>query len=95
MIDDSKRLISPQISEEDHSSLGETPSAGAEKSLRPSFLKEYVGQRKVVDNLSLFWEAARGTLTLWIMCFWPGPPGSEKPPFPTLLPTKWAVRFMQ
>jgi Holliday junction DNA helicase RuvB len=47
---ESPRIIAPQ------SNSGEDSS---DRSLRPAFLDEYVGQTKVKDNLSLFVQAAR------------------------------------
>ena len=47
---------------DDHQVLSPTPApedAGAEVALRPRRLDEYVGQRKVVENLEVFMRAAR------------------------------------
>lgn len=49
-----------------------------EKSLRPSVLGEYVGQRKVKDNLSLFMEAARTRGDALDHVLLAGPPGLGK-----------------
>jgi hypothetical protein len=47
------RIVDPVLNEE---IVGE---ATGEKSLRPSILTEYVGQKKAKENLSLFMEAAK------------------------------------
>jgi Holliday junction DNA helicase RuvB len=49
-----------------------------EKSLRPSALGEYIGQRKVKDNLSLFIEAARARGDALDHVLLAGPPGLGK-----------------
>lgn len=63
------RLLNPALSEE---------GDAAEKSLRPAFLGEYVGQRKVKDNLSLFIEAARQRGDALDHVLLAGPPGLGK-----------------
>ncbi len=59
------------------SSAGDGESA-LEKSLRPAFLDEYVGQRKVKDNLSLFMQAARQRGDALDHVLLAGPPGLGK-----------------
>jgi holliday junction DNA helicase RuvB len=49
-VTDDRQVLSPSPSPED---------AGAEVALRPRRLDEYVGQRKVVENLEVFMRAAR------------------------------------
>ena len=49
-----------------------------EKSLRPSFMDEYIGQKKVKENLSLFMEAARGRGDALDHVLLAGPPGLGK-----------------
>jgi holliday junction DNA helicase RuvB len=49
-----------------------------EKSLRPSVLGEYIGQRKVKENLSLFMEAARARGDALDHVLFAGPPGLGK-----------------
>lgn len=64
------RILSGALQEDDDPTL--------EVSLRPRLLEEYVGQKKVVDNLTIFMEAARGrgeTLD-HVLLF--GPPGLGK-----------------
>ncbi len=50
----------------------------AEKSLRPSFMAEYIGQRKVKENLALFMEAARNRGDALDHVLLAGPPGLGK-----------------
>ncbi len=50
-----------------------------EQSLRPSSLNEFVGQRKIVDNLRVFIQSARMRKTPSTMCFWPVRPGWARP----------------
>jgi Holliday junction DNA helicase RuvB len=59
------------------SGLGATEHA-VEKSLRPAFLDEYVGQKKNKDNLSLFMEAARARGDSLDHVLLAGPPGLGK-----------------
>jgi len=65
----SERLVSPAAVSED---------SRFEQSLRPRTLDEYVGQRKIVDNLRVFIEAARnrGEPLDHVLLF--GPPGLGK-----------------
>jgi Holliday junction DNA helicase RuvB len=63
-----ERIVSPQAAE------GEA----IEKSLRPSILGEYIGQRKVKENLSLFMEAARARGDALDHVLLAGPPGLGK-----------------
>lgn len=65
----SERILSLEKNEED---------IRGEKSLRPAFLQEYVGQRKVKDNLSLFMEAARQRGDALDHVLLAGPPGLGK-----------------
>ena len=64
------RLVNPQASPDGEQNL--------EKSLRPSILGEYIGQRKVKDNLSLFMEAARARGDALDHVLLAGPPGLGK-----------------
>ena len=50
MSGDEDRLLAPERSPED----------GAESSIRPLTLDEFVGQKKVRENLRVFVQAARG-----------------------------------
>ena len=56
----------------------EHDAGNEEKSLRPSFLSEYVGQTKVKDNLCLFMEAARQRGDALDHVLLAGPPGLGK-----------------
>jgi Holliday junction DNA helicase RuvB len=67
MIED--RVVDPSVIEGD---------AGSEKSLRPQILDEYVGQKKVKENLSLFMEAARQRGDALDHVLLAGPPGLGK-----------------
>lgn len=66
------RIVDPGVSQreplEEHS----------EKSLRPSDLEEFIGQRKVKDNLTLFVAAARGRKEALDHVLLAGPPGLGK-----------------
>ncbi len=72
---DSKRLLSPDLRENPAEELTEQ---GLEKSLRPSFLDEYVGQKKIKENLSLFMQAARQRGDALDHVLLAGPPGLGK-----------------
>lgn len=60
------------------SSFADAEDVGAESSLRPKDLSEYVGQEKLVDNLKVFIRAAlaRGEVLDHVLLF--GPPGLGK-----------------
>ncbi len=66
---------------EDHRMISaslQSEESGLENSLRPQLLKEYIGQEKVKDNLSVFIDAARmrGEALDHILLY--GPPGLGK-----------------
>ena len=67
ILENSERIVSPQ-----------TMGLEGENSLRPAFLGEYVGQKKVKDNLSLFMEAARQRGDSLDHVLLAGPPGLGK-----------------
>jgi Holliday junction DNA helicase RuvB len=69
------RILSPQLNE---SADEVTTESSVEKSLRPAVLNEYVGQKKLKDNLSLFMEAARGRGDALDHVLLAGPPGLGK-----------------
>lgn len=85
---DPKRLVSAEdLSHDDENDdiLGDSESIGVatsslsdEKSLRPQDLGEYVGQKKVKENLSLFIEAARQRGDALDHVLLAGPPGLGK-----------------
>jgi Holliday junction DNA helicase RuvB len=64
-----ERLISPVCQEGD---------AGFEVSLRPKRLTEYIGQRRLKDNLAVFVQAARERGEPLDHCLFYGPPGLGK-----------------
>lgn len=64
-----ERVVSLEVTEEE---------VRGEKTLRPSFLGEYIGQKKVKDNLSLFMEAARQRGDALDHVLLAGPPGLGK-----------------
>ncbi len=66
-----ERDLSPEV-QEDADEIGE------EISLRPSTLDEYVGQRAILDNLSVFIEAARRRSEALDHVLFAGPPGLGK-----------------
>ncbi len=65
------RIVSPE-------NLSEAPEASEEKSLRPAFLGEYVGQKKAKETLSLCIEAARARGDSLDHVLLAGPPGLGK-----------------
>src|ERR1043166_7716894 len=77
MADETDRLVSPKENLEAMNADG-TTEHGLDKSLRPSILGDYVGQRKVKDNLSLFMEAARQRGDALDHVLLAGPPGLGK-----------------
>lgn len=68
------RVVSPQAPAE----LEGLSEQMIEKSLRPSFMGEYIGQKKVKENLSLFMEAARQRGDALDHVLLAGPPGLGK-----------------
>ncbi len=68
-VDYESRIVAPQESSED---------SDIERSLRPKFLSEYVGQTKVKENLEVFIDAARarGEALDHVLLY--GPPGLGK-----------------
>ena len=64
-----KRTITTEATEED---------VRIEKSLRPQYLKDYVGQQKTVENLKVYIDAAkkRGDALDHVLFY--GPPGLGK-----------------
>lgn len=65
------RILNPELESESSENI-------LEQSLRPSFLGEYIGQKKVKENLSLFMEAARGRGDALDHVLLAGPPGLGK-----------------
>lgn len=64
-----KRTISTELIEEDYK---------IENSLRPKFLKDYIGQRKVKENLEIYIEAAKARKEALDHVLLYGPPGLGK-----------------
>ncbi len=69
-----QRLVSPMDWNESETHTDQNP----EQTLRPSFLGEYIGQKKVKENLSLFMEAARKRGDSLDHVLLAGPPGLGK-----------------
>jgi Holliday junction DNA helicase RuvB len=67
------RILSPVLPPEET-----LPEMNSEKSLRPSLLEEYIGQKKAKENLSLFMEAARQRGDSLDHVLLAGPPGLGK-----------------
>jgi Holliday junction DNA helicase RuvB len=69
-----QRLVSPMDWNESETTADQNP----EQTLRPAFLGEYIGQKKVKENLSLFMEAARKRGDSLDHVLLAGPPGLGK-----------------
>jgi Holliday junction DNA helicase RuvB len=69
------RIVSPEL--QTITPSGQTEST-VEKSLRPAFLDDYVGQKKNKENLSLFMQAARARGDSLDHVLLAGPPGLGK-----------------
>jgi holliday junction DNA helicase RuvB len=80
------RLVSAAVVEDD---------ASFELKLRPKFLKEFVGQNKVKENLSVAIEAAksRGEALDHVLLY--GPPGLGKTTLATIIANELGVHFQQ
>lgn len=64
-----KRVISTQLQEED---------IKIEKSLRPMYFDDYIGQQKIKDNLKIYIEAAKSRGEALDHVLFYGPPGLGK-----------------
>ncbi len=73
--EDPLRMVSPEL--DSSKDQGEVESR-LETSLRPSLLSEYIGQKKVKENLSLFMKAAQGRGESLDHVLLAGPPGLGK-----------------
>jgi len=60
-----------------------------EKSLRPQFLKDYVGQERLVKNLNVYLEAARIRGEALDHVLFTALPVWVKRPWPASLPMRW------
>ena len=66
----SERIISPELSNSGEEYM--------EKTLRPQFLNEYIGQTKVKENMKIYIEAAKKKEEPLDHCLFYGPPGLGK-----------------
>src|SRR5437016_4043393 len=81
-----QRIVSAVVVEDD---------ASFELKLRPKFLKEFVGQNKVKENLSVAIEAAksRGEALDHVLLY--GPPGLGKTTLASIIANELGVHFQQ
>ena len=79
-----ERLVSPDLISKEEESFNRT--------LRPPTLDEYVGQKKVVEKLSIALQAARQRGEALEHALFHGPPGLGKTTSRTSSPTPWTRR---
>ena len=78
------RLISPAPHIEDE---------GPDYTLRPSLLKEFIGQNRLKDNLEVFIRAARGRGEALDHCLFYGPPGLGKTTLAYIIAQEMGVKM--
>lgn len=79
-----KRIIQTELASED---------VVIEKGLRPETLEQYVGQKKVKDNLKIFIEAARSRNEPLDHVLFYGPPGLGKTTLATIIANEMGVNI--
>ena len=79
-----KRSITTEFTEED---------AGIETTLRPKFLKDYIGQEKVKGNLKIYIEAAKSRNEPLDHVLFYGPPGLGKTTLSTIIANEMGVNI--
>lgn len=76
------RIVSPdlinELAEFDGNNFDQSSEQNTEKSLRPAVLEEYIGQKKVKENLELFMQAAKQRGDSLDHVLLAGPPGLGK-----------------
>ncbi|CAK9250371.1 unnamed protein product [Sphagnum jensenii] len=71
-LETTERLVTPEVLDD------VDQETSVEKTLRPSFLGEYIGQQRIKEQLSLFMEAARQREDALDHVLLSGPPGLGK-----------------
>ena len=71
----------------------ETPDDGAEFSLRPKYLREYIGQDKVKQNIGVYIDAAKARGDVLDHTLFYGPPGLGKTTLSMIIANEMAVNI--
>lgn len=79
-----RKIINTDLSPQD---------AQIEKTLRPSFLSEYVGQEKIKNNLKIYIEAAKGRNESLDHVLFYGPPGLGKTTLSSIIANEMGVNI--